>query len=111
MVAMGGGNAPLHADGDTAQCKKLPRVVRLAEPKFPKDFESRGVPMPITVMVEFTVRPDGTSADARAIETHAGGYGPEFEKLAVAAALETRFQRMTHSCRGRWKIVWKLGDS
>ena len=66
--------------------------------------------MPITVTVEFTLRPDGTTVDAEAIESHAGSYRPEFEKLAVAAVLATRFKRTSLTCRGRMKIVWKFVD-
>ena len=99
-----------HAEGGIARCNKLPATVRLPEPPFHEDFESRGTPWPITVLVEFTLRPDGTTVDARATESHAGSYGPVFEKLAVEVVLSAQFQRISQTCRGRIKIMWKLVD-
>ena len=99
-----------HAEGGIAPCNKRPATFRLPEPSFPQDFESRGARWPITVIVEFTVGPGGFTVNARAVESHAGSYGPEFEELAVAAVMGTRFARISQPCRGRIKIAWKLAD-
>jgi outer membrane biosynthesis protein TonB len=89
-------------------CKALPEVAKLSEPEFPSDVESRGLPNPVTVLVEFTLRQDGRVSNPIAIETDAGSYAREFKARALHAILQTRFKPGVLECRGRMKVAFKV---
>src|SRR6187551_737469 len=73
-------------------CKAPPVAEKLPQPTYPPDVESRGLPNPVTVLVEFTLGQDGSVSDVKAIETDAGGYAAAFEAEALRAVMATRFK-------------------
>jgi outer membrane biosynthesis protein TonB len=89
-------------------CKSLPSVEKLMQPEFPSDIEPRGMPNPVTVLVEFTLRQDGSVADPIAIEADAGSYNSEFKARALRAILGTRFKPGSPECRARMRVAFKI---
>jgi hypothetical protein len=100
------GNA--HGADAIPRCQTLPAVSKMSEPDFPEDVEPRGLPNPVTVLVEFTLHQDGSVSDPVAIEVDAGSYVPQFKGRAVQAILRTRFKPGALECRGRMKVAFKL---
>jgi hypothetical protein len=90
------------------RCKALPPVAKLSEPEFPSDVEPRGLPNKITVLVEFTLRQDGSVWNPIAIVADAGSYASEFKARALQAVLATRFKSGARACRGRMRVEFKL---
>jgi hypothetical protein len=89
-------------------CKALPEVTKLGEAESPHAVEPRGLPNPVTVLVEFTLRHDGSVSNPIAIEDDAGRYAPEFRAQALQTVLRTRFKSGALECRGRMKVAFKI---
>ena len=89
-------------------CKAPPRLEKLAQPEFPSDVEVRGLPNPVTVLVEFTLGRNGSASDPIAVESDASSYAKQFESRAVRAILKTRFKPTTAECRGRMRVTFKI---
>jgi outer membrane biosynthesis protein TonB len=97
-----------HGTDAVPSCKALPEVAKLSEPEFPSSVESRGLPNPVTVLVEFTLHHDGSVSNPIAIEDDAGSYATKFRAQALQAVLSTRFKAGTPECRGRLKVAFKV---
>jgi hypothetical protein len=95
------------ADNALPDCNPFPKILKVADPGYPPNVESRGMPNPAWVIVHFTVMPDGTARDAAPAEINAGRYERHFSELAVKAVLATRFAKVAAACRGRMRIVFK----
>ena len=68
------------------------------------------MPNPVSVTVEYTVDASGVSSDAVVVDSDAGSYTQEFEKLAIATVLSFKSTGTVRPCRVRTKIMWKLED-
>jgi hypothetical protein len=97
-----------HGADAIPSCKALPKVTKLSEPEFPASVEPRGLPNPVTVLVEFTLRLDGSVSNPIAIADDAGSYAAEFRAQALQTVLRTRFKSGALECRGRLKVAFKL---
>jgi hypothetical protein len=97
-----------HAADMIPTCKTLPGVSKPSEPEFPTDLESRGLPNPVAVLVEFTLHKDGRVSNPLAVYSDAGNYAPEFKARAVRAVLRTRFKPNDLKCRGRMTVKFKI---
>jgi hypothetical protein len=93
-----------------AECAPLPRILRFDQPAFPPDVELRGLPNPVSLMVEFIVTAEGRATDLLVVESDAGSYAREFSERAVRAAATMQFEGIRTPCRGRMKIVFKVVD-
>lgn len=97
-----------HCSDALPSCKALPGIVKLAQPDYPPDVETRGLPNPVTVLVEFTLHRDGSVSDPSVIESDAGTYATQFAARALQAIRETRFKPAAIDCRGRMRVVFKI---
>jgi TonB family protein len=62
----------------------------------------------VSVVVEFTVPPEGRAAQVIVVESDADGYAREFSEQAVQAMATVRFHEIQMSCRGRMKIAFRI---
>jgi len=108
VLAAGGGT--IRAEEAIPICKPAPSILSMPQPAWPEEVETRGLPHPVFVTVEYTVDASGVSSDAVVVDRDAGGYAQEFEKLAIAAVLSLKSTGTLQPCRVRTKIVWKLKD-
>jgi len=93
-----------------AECSPLPAVLRFTGPLYPKLVESRGLPNPVWVLVEFIVSTSGRASQVRVVETDAGTYRREFGDEAIQSMGTVQFKPIAQPCRGRMRIVFKLAD-
>jgi TonB family protein len=91
-------------------CSPMPTLVRFSQPEYPPDIEPRGLPNPVSIVVEFTVTPDGRASDPLVLESDAGAYGKEFNARAILAVATWRFERIPKPCRGRIRVIFKIAD-
>ena len=89
-------------------CRALPEVTKWGEAKSPHAVEPRGLPNPVTVLVEFTLRFDGSVSNPVAIEDDAGSYAADFRAQALQTVLRTRFKSGALECRGRLRVAFKV---
>ena len=89
-------------------CSPMPSVLRISQPLYPPNVETRGLPSPVSVVVEFTLSPDGHASGAKVIESEAGSYAREFGELAIDAVATWQFHHTANTCRGRAKVVFKI---
>ena len=99
-----------HAADEIATCSPMPSFLRFAQPLYPPNVESRGLPSPVSMIVEFTVSPEGRASEARVIEIDAGTYAREFNEQAIQAVATWQFHRVPKKCRGRVKVIFKIAD-
>lgn len=89
-------------------CSPMPALVHSSQPEYPPIIETRGLPSPVSIVVEFTVTPEGHASDILIIETDAGTYAKEFNARAIQSVATWRFERIPEPCRGRAKVVFKI---
>jgi hypothetical protein len=94
-----------------AECSPLPKVLRFEQPDYPPNVELRGLPSPVSLIVEFTVTAEGRAADVLVVESNAATYAREFSEQAVRAVAMMQFGRVHTPCRGRMRIEFKVADS
>ena len=99
-----------HATDAIAGCVPLPKILKFEQPLYPPDVEPRGLPSPVSVVVEFIVTPQGRASHVLTVESDAGTYAREFSEQAAQAMATILFDRIQRSCRGRMKIVFKIAD-
>jgi hypothetical protein len=92
------------------ECAPLPKVLRFDQPIYPPNVESRGLPSPVTLIVEFTITAEGRATDPLVVESDAGAYAREFSEQAARAMATLLFAGILEPCRGRMKIVFKVVD-
>jgi TonB family protein len=85
-------------------CVPLPKVVHLAQPRYPA-VEFR-VAQDVTLTLEFTIREDGTVTDAVVIERDPPDL-LSFDESALWSMTHTRFARMRSACRGNMRIAFR----
>jgi hypothetical protein len=97
-----------HGTDAVPSCRALPEVAKVSEPELPPSVESRGLPNPVTILVEFTLHHDGSVSNPIVIEDDAGSYATKFRAQALQSVLRTRFRSGTPKCRGRLKVSFKV---
>lgn len=97
---------PPPAAAQPARASNELRVVSQASPRYPADAQRAGIAG--TVEVEFTVAPDGSVSDARAVSSSGPRrYARDFEKEAVAAVRRWRFQPVGQATTSRRTISFQ----
>lgn len=100
------------ADGALTACDPMPKAIRIEEPYFP-NVEPRGLPTPISILLEFTIHPDGSVGDVIVIRREAPSMsellGRTIDDEARSAMARSRFERGATPCRGRMRLVVKDG--
>ena len=86
-------------------CSSLPKI-RYNEQSYPLTDSPWG---PASVMLELTVTPKGRAQDVVVIENDAGDHADYFSKQAIESLKAIHFQEIDWPCRGRMKIVFRLG--
>jgi TonB family protein len=89
-------------------CSPMPALVRSSTPSYPPHMEPRGLPNPVSIVVELTISAEGHPSDARVIENDAGFYTRLFDEQALEAVATWRFSPISKPCRARVKIVFKV---
>jgi hypothetical protein len=110
LLLASGSIASAQGTDSIPDCSPLPKILRFTQPLYPPNVEPRGLPNPVSMVVEFTVTPEGRATQVLAVESDAGAYAREFREQAVQAMATVRFHRIPMSCRGRMKIAFKLAD-
>jgi len=93
-----------------AVCSPIPAVLHFSQPVYPANVESRGLPSPVSVTLEFTVSEEGRTSNALVVDSDAGTYAQQFGEQAIQAVATWRFHRVPKACRGRAKVVFKIAD-
>jgi len=96
-----------HGADAIPDCRPLPAVLRFDQPLYPPNVESRGLPNPVSLMVEFTANPDGRASEVVVVEVDAGTYSREFSEQAIRAMNTIRLERVPVACRSRLRMVFR----
>lgn len=98
------------ADGALTACDPMPKALHVEEPYFP-NVEPRGLPAPISILLEFTIHSDGSVGDVVVVRRDAPSMsdllGRTIDAEARSAMARSRFERSASSCRGRMRLVVK----
>ena len=89
-------------------CSPMPSFLRFNQPLYPPIVESRGLPNPVSILVEVTISSDGRASDAMIIDSDAGAYTREFGEQTSKAVATWQFHRIPKPCRGRLRVVFKI---
>jgi len=93
-----------------AVCSPMPAVLHFSRPAYPANVESRGLPSPVSVTLEFTVSAEGRTSNALVVDSDAGTYAQQFGEQAIQAVATWRFLHVPKACRGRARVVFKIAD-